>query len=373
MCIPFNAVYNMKKYLPWIFRILIFVLFIFSGISKMVPLWSFEKQLVDLGICSWCSSHFLARAIIALELALGFAILQSHYVRRIVIPATILLLVAFCVHLSIQMALFGNSGNCGCFGQLIEMTPLEALIKNIVTIGMLVYLWFTVKDREHSYIVYPALILLVCTLFMFVAFPFCPCEKEKKPLDEMVTQDIVPIASPEEVTIKADSVLPERKDTVIKTGKTPDTLQGKNEKAVEPVAAGPTKTTSKFASYRSFGGKKFNADEGKKIVCMFAPGCDHCRATAKTLCALSARPGFPELAIFFMDEEANLIPEFFKEAGCHYPYQVLSIPQFWDLMGSGATTPAVFCLWNGNVVKSFEGIEKNQFEAEGLKKALELK
>ena len=60
-----------------------------------------------------------------------------------VILKNIVLLAAFCIHLGIQMVQHGAmNGNCGCFGQLIPMTPLEAFIKNIVTIAMLIYLWW---------------------------------------------------------------------------------------------------------------------------------------------------------------------------------------------------------------------------------------
>lgn len=365
----------MKKYLPWTFRIIIFILFIVSGITKMFPLWSFEKQLVDLGICGWCSAHYLARGIIALELALGVAVLQPHFLKKLVIPSTILLLVAFCIHLSIQMALYGNSGNCGCFGQLIEMTPLEALIKNIITIAILVYLWFNVQDCTVSKLVYPFLIFIAAALLMFIAFPFCPCEKEKPATADISAEEIMQIKTPEDfqvndsTTTLKDSVKMPVRDTVKKVTSLRDTVAAKKAAA---AASGPAKTSSKFAGFNTFGNQKADPDNGKKLICMFAPGCDHCRATAKSLCALSAKAGFPEIYILFMDEEANLIPDFFKEAGCTYPYQVLDIPKFWQVMGSGATTPAVYCLWNGHIVKSFEGIEKNQFDAAEMKKALEL-
>jgi len=111
-----------------------------SGIAKMFPLWMFEKQMVDLGIASWCIAPFLARLIIALELAIAIAILQNHYVRKLVIPITIALLIAFNIHLTIEMVKHGAmNGNCGCFGQFLPMTPLEAFIK---TLWSLEY-WFT--------------------------------------------------------------------------------------------------------------------------------------------------------------------------------------------------------------------------------------
>ena len=68
-------------------------------------------------------------------MAIAIGILQNHFIKSFVIPITILLLTAFCIHLGIQMVEHGAmNGNCGCFGQLIPMTPLEAAIKNIITI-----------------------------------------------------------------------------------------------------------------------------------------------------------------------------------------------------------------------------------------------
>ncbi|MFM9006430.1 MAG: MauE/DoxX family redox-associated membrane protein, partial [Flavobacteriales bacterium] len=130
----------MKKYLPISARIVVSMLFLVSAVSKMFPIWMFEKQLVDLGVCSWCDAPYFSRLLIALEGAIGIAILQRHFLKRFVIPVTAFLLVAFCVHLSIEMVKHGAmNGNCGCFGQLIPMTPLEAFIKNVLTLGLLVY------------------------------------------------------------------------------------------------------------------------------------------------------------------------------------------------------------------------------------------
>ena len=73
----------------------------------MFPIWMFEKQLVDLGICGWCEAPYFSRMLIALEMAIGVAILQKHFLRRFVIPVTAFLLVAFCIHLSIEMVKHG--------------------------------------------------------------------------------------------------------------------------------------------------------------------------------------------------------------------------------------------------------------------------
>jgi hypothetical protein len=318
--------------------------------------------MVDLGIASWCQATYLSRFIIALEIAVAIAILQNHFIKRIVIPGTVLLLAAFCVHLAIQMVKYGPmNGNCGCFGQVIPMTPLEAFIKNIISIGLLWYLYRNVKEKEKgkNKFVYILLLYISSALFMFVFFPFCPCSKE----------EIKSSAG----TFENDSVIIESvvKDSV-STPDNPEKVDGKKNSTVEKVVEyGPKKVVSRFSKYSTFGSKKTNLDEGKKIVCLFAPGCDHCIETANSICTLAAAGGLPEVYILFMDEETEKLSDFFKVAKCNLPYQVINIPEFWNLMGSDGNTPGVFCLWNGNIIKSFEGNEKNKYDAQAFKNTWE--
>ena len=354
----------MKAYLPFTARVIVSILFLVSAVSKMFPIWMFEKQLVDLGICGWCDAPYFSRLLIALEAAIGIAILQRHWLKRFVIPVTAFLLVAFCIHLSIEMVKHGAmNGNCGCFGQLIPMTPLEAFIKNVLTLGLLVYIYKTSEEYEkgHNRFMVPMFIYSVSALAMFAAFPFCPCEPETTSTE--VTADIV-----EEPTVLADSsALGQSVDTAAIVQTSP--IQSGN---IQPVAeAEPVKVKSRFSEFKTIGGKNVNLDEGKKLVCFFAPGCDHCRETAKELKALSAKMKLPDTYIIFMDEEAFLIPEFMKETGFNKPYQVIDIPKFWTVLGSNASTPGLFYLWNGNIIKSFEGIEGNKFDATALKSAVE--
>ena len=72
------------------------------------------------------------------------------------------------------------NGNCGCFGEAIPMKPIEAFIKNIITIGLLVWLFKLLPNKKESWknIIYPILIFLLSALFMFMRFSFCPCDKK---------------------------------------------------------------------------------------------------------------------------------------------------------------------------------------------------
>jgi len=341
---------NKKLITAWSLRILIFALFVFSGIAKMFPIWPFEKQLIELGFADWYTAPYYARLIIGVELTLGIAILQPHFLKRLVIPSTILLLLVFCTHLGYQMYIYGPfNGNCGCFGQMIPMTPFEAFVKNIITIGLLILLYRIVPTKEEFVHRFSFLLLIFsfASLFMFMAFPF-------KPTDPNSTSSSIvsgPIVEEDPLTI--------------------DTTQTKTnvqENSINVVVPEPSKVASKFTSLNIFNinekNTKVDINKGKRIVCFFVPGCDHCREAAKQLTELSKDPNFPRVYIYFMNEEVFLIDEFFQVAGKKYPYQVIDVIPFWNLMGNDKETPGVLYLWNGNIRKEYYG---DQFSASDLK------
>jgi hypothetical protein len=358
----------MSKYISisLLVKIIISILFILSGISKLFPIWQFEKQLVDLGLPNFCQAAYLARFIIAVEITIGITILQNHYIKKIIIPFTIFLLILFNIHLSIQMYQYGpNNGNCGCFGQLIPMTPLEAFIKNIITILLMVYLYRNVENKpkgENKFVVI-LFIYFLSAFIMFFFFPFCPCIKTKTP--EIFVPQIISDTTSEGLKIDTTELV----DT--SNGKSIDIVKQKDSAKKIEVDLGPTKTVSKFAIYNNFSGKQVNLDEGKKIVCLFVPGCDHCRDAAKELAILKKKNNLPPIYILFMDEETFKIPEFFTETKSNFPYFVLSdIPAFFKLLGNKATTPGINYLWNGNIIKAYQGVEDQKFNGTELVKII---
>ena len=135
---------SFKEKLPFIARVVISLLFLLSAFAKLypTPLYGITKvfeegQLIPMGFSNDLAP-FISRLIIGFEFFIAFAILQFNYLKKLVVPSTILLLLIFSVDLSIDIFI-GNTDNCGCFGQLIPMTPIEALIKNILTILLLIY------------------------------------------------------------------------------------------------------------------------------------------------------------------------------------------------------------------------------------------
>lgn len=347
----------MKRYLPWIFRIVLSILFLLSAAAKLYPsptfgITMFEiKQLLPLGFDA-CFAPYFSRFIIGAEISLGIALLQPHFLKSIVIPISTLLLAIFVGHLTYEVISTGNEGNCGCFGALIPMTPVEAIIKNLLAIGMLMFLYFTTSDKEkgtNNFFIL-ATLFLGSTLFMFGLTPIEKCETQKTVASQPV---IIEAENPEESTTNV-GLSPENG-----TSNPSDTLP---KTKINP---GPKKVTSAFSQLVP------GIDEGKKILCFFAPGCEHCQAAAKSLAQLSKTiPDFPKIHIIFMDEETEKIPEFFKIAGKSFNHQILGIAKFYNTLGSSKDTPGVALMWNGNIIKFYDGTNSNQYEAAKIKAEL---
>jgi len=317
----------------WVIRIIISLLFLVSAYAKVYhepsayfSITTFEaKQLVPLGFSSEISSY-LSRILIALEFAIGVLILLPFYLKRIVIPLTIFVLAAFCVHLALQIYLTGNSGNCGCFGTLLPMTPLEAILKNLFAIGLLVILnKLLSKDKSKSIEIFYGFLIYLFFVIGIMA--------------------LVPIKNSSNVTIDSNYQIQE-----------------------DLVLEGPKQMKSEFGQTLPF------ADKGRLILCFFAPGCDHCRAAVRSIDSLSKIvEDFPKVEIVFMDEEVDKIPEFFEYAGGEYHYIILDISTFYDVLTWERDTPGIFYMWNGNILKEFNGTNESAYDPESLLKSLNSK
>jgi hypothetical protein len=354
---------NIKKYLPWTIRIIIAFLFLISAAAKMYPspyfaISTFEvKQLYPLGFSADLAVYF-SRTLIGIEFALGLLMLQPHYLKRLVVPATILMLVVFIIHLTIDTILHGNSGSCGCFGSLLPMTPVEAIVKNIIAVILLVWLYKLLPfgtDRKNFWVLTTVTFALILMVFMMA--PIQPTQSEPAVIE---TTETIPAGNTEFIdAIKEDTI-----NIITSAGNKPAVITETPAAVIaKPVTDEPQATKSIYSKY--FAG----ADKGKKIIGLFAPGCEHCMNAAKELTAMKAKnKDFPELQIIFMDEEADKIPDFFKYAGAKYPYKVIDIISFWNVLGNTKDTPGVVYLWNGNIIKDWDGINENKFVGTELMK-----
>ncbi len=356
--------HNIERYLPWSIRILIAGLFLVSAYGKVYPdpsaygtISMFEvKQLYPLGFSVELAKIF-SRALIGVEFGLGLLLLFPFDLKKWVIPALMAMLAIFVVHLTIEIFTTGNKGNCGCFGALLPMTPLEAIMKNILSIGLLALLWkrYGAQLPARSNIWFLTTVISLCMLLMFIIIPtYKAATAVSVPIEQNSGAD--PTGSETQLISGLDTT----KMTNPQVGKD-------SSKVAKAKELGPKMKKSGFEQHFA------NINQGKKLLCFFAPSCDHCRATAKQLTALkNSTPDFPEIQILFMDEAAEEIPDFMKFAGASYTYKVLDIIEFWSVLGGNRDVPGVAYLWNGNLVKLYHGAEgAESFNKEDLKTQLQ--
>ena len=303
------------KNITLISRILICALFLLSAVAKLypTPLYGITKvfeegQLIPMGFSS-DFAPFLSRLIIGFEFFIAFAILQSHYIKKLVIPSTILLLSVFCIDLAIDI--FGGvDENCGCFGQLIPMTPMEAFIKNIFTILLLLFIYRNVTDKEKSSFLLLFNGYLIISVLMF---------------------SLLPVAT--------------------------------------------NSSNKQVSSFSSYVDSDFDINNGKKILCFFDAGCDHCMDAAKSLTELSTNNNsFPDVHIIFSDTEEDKIPEFLNYAGSEFSYQVMEfynpddeINSYLEVLGFEYENPVVIYYNNGNQMRFFDGTGSNEYNSDDFK------
>ena len=309
----------LKKNLPLIIRVLVSALFLLSAFAKLYPTPMYgitkvfeEGQLIPMGFSEGLVPY-ISRLIIAVELFIAIAILQKNYLKKLVIPASILMLFVFSLHLAYSIFL-GDSENCGCFGELIPMSPIQALFKNIITLGVLGYLYKNTPFDKGNSCSNLSIQFLSILLLMFALLP------------------------------------------------------------VQTV--GKNKRVSSFTEYVV---ADMDMNDGKKILCFFDAGCEHCMDAAKSLNKLSDSIAyFPEIHIIFSDSEADRIPEFFTYVGREYSHQVLpfykdddEINSYLEILGYEYENPAVIYLDNGNQIRFYDGTGANKYNEEELKKLLQ--
>lgn len=345
-----------------ILRILVSALFLLSAFAKMYPsseigvIKFFEnKQLIDgLGFNEMFAQYF-SRSLIAFEIFIAISILQSNYLKRIIIPVSILLLIIFSSHLAYSI-FQGDNGNCGCFGELIPMTPIQALIKNIITIGILGFLYKATEKNLSSSFKNLVIILLASMLFMFI---YVPLKGNSLSLIKIVDNQI----DKNSTTERLDS-LEQLRDGLIETkeGLTEEELIKETnrleliENEIKKLQKeGPKPVKSIYSDYIE------GIDEGEKLLCFFVPGCEHCQLAAKQITKLSEEmQNFPEVVIVFMDEESDKIPDFFESAGKTYNYQIMDIYTFMEVFWKDDNdTPGIVYMYNGNVLAFYQGSKES--------------
>jgi len=129
----------MENLIRMALRLLLSATFLISAFTKSIDFSSFELRILDTGLLGFEASTWLAAFLIVAEYAIGFGLLVLHKRVSFILYSTWGFLLIFSGYLLVLLATKGNDINCGCMGETLSFTPVQALVKNVLTM-LLLYL-----------------------------------------------------------------------------------------------------------------------------------------------------------------------------------------------------------------------------------------
>ena len=291
------------------------IIFIYSGYTKLTPvIETFEFTFVDIGIANWYVAPIIARLLIGLEFFLGLLLIINYNLKKFTLPFTISLLLFFIIYLLVQIFTNGNDGNCGCFGEHLKMTPLQAILKNVVMIGTATFVYFMWDGWKIKFNkLFLSLVLVPSLIFPFIVNPIDYAYTSNN-LDEKVNY-------PLELNL-----LYEPEDT---------------SKVEIP---------------------KVELRKGKHVVAFLSLTCSHCRIAAKKFRLI--KKDNPELPIYFvLNGDKSMYKPFIEDTKAdNIPSSFCLGKSFVQL--SSSHLPRIYYLDDGIVIKKVDYFELNQYAIE---------
>ena len=395
-----------KDLLLKIGRLILSFLFVFGAVSKLVSMPFFDGMVAELLLGENYYDHpsgmlwiqWFTRILVAAELVLGIAILQNKWFKSLVLPATLGMLVIFTIHLFYEGFKQVNGfteGNCGCFGDILPMTNLESIIKNVIGIAIGVFIWFKYnKDNVFASWVAPTFLGLI-TLFTlsfgvksYEAKAVAPVTEQLGLTETLVIDSIIPLEQ-DPVKMEQDAVK-ENSTPPSTTEEEPKKAEAKDEGLQEEVPAvkqiTPSDKTLQLLYTYAPAIESQNLTYGSKIVCLFSMTCSHCQEVYADLVAMKASGKLPDIYLvnYGTEYEQNY---FFAQAGnVKSPHtRTEEFPDFKRML-EGKTYPRILYVKDGEILKEWDvdtyekvgfmkyyGIEKLEEKKSGGGLQLELK
>ena len=305
----------LKRIIAITLSIIVGSIFIYSGYTKLFPvIETFEFTFVELGIANWYTAPFIARLFLGLEFFVGCLLILNYQLKKITIPITIILLSFFTIYLIIQIFVSGNNGNCGCFGEHLKMTPLQAIIKNAIMFGLLFIVYFIYegwKIKYNSLLLSSVGVTLILTPFII------------NPIDYNYTSNNL------------------------------------DEKVNYPLALNllfQPEDSSKVEI------PKVDIRKGNHVAAFLSLKCPHCKIAAKKFRLI--KKNNPQISIYFiLNGQKSDYSNFIEETKAdNIPYSFCLGKTFVKL--ASFRLPRIYYLNNGIVFRKVDYLELNQYEIE---------
>ena len=286
-------------------RILLGLVFAISSVAKLSSLESFELYIFSFGYAGFDLCSIAARLIIIAEFLLGI-FLAFNILPRLTRWLTGLSLAGFSIFL-LWRAFIGDVESCHCMGNMVDMNPMQSLIKNIILALLLAYVW-----KDHGRILKHQIPVACITSAAIIIAVF--------------------LAFPPDFYYRGSS---ESHDL--------------SEEAFRPVA------------------DSLGLSTGKRAVCFYSGSCEHCKHCVSKMAGIISRHSLPKDSVFvlFMQTHENqdsVATSFFTEngEGLVLPYDYLHPVEFIPL--TNGSMPLVVLFEDGELVKEYDYLSINEKE-----------
>ena len=164
------------KYLVNISRILVGLLFIFSGLIKINDPVGFSFKLEEYFGPTVFNIDFLlpyvlplAIFIVVLEVLLGVFLLIG--LKKEFTIYSLFAMIVFFTFLTWYSAYFNKVTDCGCFGDAIKLTPWESFTKDVILLVLIVIIMIGLKYIKPLFsnkllYIFPSISLILCILIV---------------------------------------------------------------------------------------------------------------------------------------------------------------------------------------------------------------
>lgn len=274
---------------------------------KLYPVEFFENDLLLHGLSTEPIVPYQSRILIAAEMYLGLGLILGVFLKW-TIRLSLIMLLGYTAWLAVLISKEGNIGNCGCFGDIIQMTPLQAIIKNIGLIAFLIPLLKWPPVAQFKFQRAGAISIFLVS----VSLPF--------------------ILSP-----------------IFYTTPTVYNAEGRPQLKIFDLGADSTQ----IAPY----------GEGKKIIAFFLSGCEHCRLAGARMEAIKkSNSSLPFYAVI-QSTNNDSMEEFLVKSNISFPY--ITTPDLTAMVKvAGSDYPIILYLNEGYIEKSLTMYDLNKSDME---------
>lgn len=265
------------------------IVFIASGITKLLSIDDFQVFIYSLNIVNLNLSLALTRIIITIEISIGLLYLVRIY-QKPVSYATLALMIIFTAF-AFYLEISNSSDDCHCFGTIIQFSNTATILKNIIIIMLVVYSLKHGKQKKFKH----DLLIVACSLFIGFGSTI--------------------VVRPPDLTFATKN----RTDEYYHK---PDF-----EKFIEA--------------------NKLN--DQKLIICFFSYKCKYCQLAAKKISIISEKANNTNNVLYVFWKTDNDTVDFFKETRTHIFNSInMNVIEFLKL--TNGTMPLVV-LYNNGVVE----------------------